>query len=476
MIKLVSVLCTALLLNASNIPASEKLTLDEAIEILQSQNLEIKTSELDIKVAKADAKSVSGSNLGKVDFIQDVVRSNDAGNVFGFKLTSREANFRDFGFSDFLDGIGQAMQASNGDFTTFTNMMTSPQAQDQMLNTEPDDLNYPEARNFFQSKLKYEVPLFTGFQISSYQNIMKAMTRMKTLEHKQMIREKVYQLRKSFYDMALLRKSTKLLNKILQNIETLENMTQQMIDVGYAKKVDLLEVQAKKGNVKRLISQMQSNQKLLYHFISFLLNQEVHSIETPSQAIDMPTCTNDDVIANNIDIQRAKTGLEIREGMIGVSKSAYYPMVGAFAEIATADDTFLGDAGDHQAYTFGARLTWNLFNGGTDKAKVEKSRIEQLKTKTQVELAKKGIALKVDKIRTEIDSYDSDIASLEKELLLANEIYNNYEGRYREKLVSMSDVIIKQSEQIQKILQLQMVKNKRNERIFALIKLANGDN
>ncbi len=39
----------------------------------------------------------------------------------------------------------------------------------------------------------------------------------------------------------------------------------------------------------------------------------------------------------------------------------------------------------------------------------------------------------------------------------------------------MSDVIIKQSEQIQKILQLQQAKNKRNERILALEKLTNGD-
>ena len=39
----------------------------------------------------------------------------------------------------------------------------------------------------------------------------------------------------------------------------------------------------------------------------------------------------------------------------------------------------------------------------------------------------------------------------------------------------MSNVIIKQSEQIQKILQLQQARNKRNERIFALEKLANGD-
>ena len=39
----------------------------------------------------------------------------------------------------------------------------------------------------------------------------------------------------------------------------------------------------------------------------------------------------------------------------------------------------------------------------------------------------------------------------------------------------MSDVIIKQSEQIEKILKLEEVRNKRNERIFALENISNGD-
>ena len=98
-----------------------------------------------------------------------------------------------------------------------------------------------------------------------------------------------------------------------------------------------------------------------------------------------------------------------------------------------------------------------------------------LKTKNQIALAKSGIELKVEKIRTEIETLDNEVNSLKQELKLADRIYKNYEGRYREKLTSMSDVIIKQSEQIQKILQLQQAKNKRNERIFALEKLANGD-
>ena len=444
--KIVRILSFALLLNVSGLSAS--LTLDEAIDKLKTNNLEIKTAQFDVNAAKEDETTASGSHWGSLNFIQDVARSNDAGNVFGFKLTSREATFRDFGFEQ---------QTKIG------------------LDTPPDDLNYPDDRNFFQSKLKYEVPLFTGFQITSYSDIMNAMTKMKTLEKKQVINEKVYELRKSYYDMALLESSIKNLTTILENIYTLENMTKSMIEVGYAKKVDLLEVKAKKGNVERLLVGMHSNEKLLYHYISFLLNEKVTKITAPESEVVMPDVTTQDILANNLDIKRAQMGLKVREGMVGVSQSAYYPMVGAFGEVATADNTFLGDAEDHQAYTVGARLTWNIFNGGIDNANVEKSQLEHLKTKTEVQLAKAGIELQALKLRTEIEAFDEELDSLEKELALANEIYINYEGRYKEKLSSMSDVIIKQSEQIQKILQLQMVKNKRNERIFTLEKLANGE-
>ncbi len=449
--KIVTLLSFALLLNASS-PSASSITLNEAIDILKTQNLEIKAATLDVSSAKAEAKTVSGMNWGKLDFEQNIANSNDAGNVFGFKLTSREANFGDFGAEEFMDGF------------------PAPDYE-----TPPKELNYPDARNFFQSKLKYEVPLFAGFAITNYTEIMNSMTKMKSLEKEQVENEKIYQLRKSFYDMALLRASTKNLNTILENIAVLEEMTKSMIDVGYAKKVDLLEVKAKKGNVQRLLLQMESNKKLLYHYLSFLLNQEVIDIETPSSDVPMPHYSDEDILKNNLDIQKATTGLAIRKNMLHVSEAAFYPTIGAFAELATADDTFLGEAGDHKSYTVGARLTWNLFNGGIDNSKIEKSKLDHLKTKSQVELARKGISLQVSKIRTEISSAEEEIESLKAELTLADVIYENYEGRYREKLSSMSDVIIKQSEQIQKILELQVAKNKRNQKVFALEKLANGE-
>lgn len=446
--KIMVMLSFTIILNASII---ERPTLKEAYSILQKENLEIKAATLDVSIAKEQEEKVSGKNWGKLDFIQDVARSNDAGNVFGFKLTSREATFGDFGFSEF-------------------NPLLPPS---ELLATQPQDLNYPDDRNFFQSKLRYEVPLFTGYALSSYSDIMQEMTKIKSLDKEKVLNEKRFELKKSYYNMSLLTSSIENLDKIVHNIKRLESMTKNMIEVGYAKHVDLLEVQAKKGSVERLLGQMRANRKLLLHYISFLLNQRVNDVVLPDGDVAMPELSDETVLANNLDIQEAQSGLVVRENMLSVKNASFYPTVGAFAEIATADDTFLGDAADHQSYTVGARLTWNLFNGGVDSAQIEEAQLENLKMKSQYTLAKKGIALKLAKIHTEIKSSDDEIRSLTRELKLAQAIYKNYEGRYREKLTSMSDLIIKQSAQIQKVLELQVAKNKRNEKIFTLEKLAN---
>ena len=448
-------------LHAANVIQTDNITLAEAIELLKANNLEVKAASYDVQSATASRKQATGTNWGTLDFIQNISRSDDAGNVFGFKLTGREANFGDFGADEFMNNFGQCQ---GGDMAACAAMYQDP----------PENLNNPADRNFFQSKLQYTLPLYVGGKISGYTAAAKSMEHLKTLDKQKLLNLKIYETRKAFYDMKLLEEALKNLHTIDKNIASLEDMARSMIEEGYAKNTDLLEVQAKHSNVQRSLHQMQANEELLYHYLSFLLNQEVHSIEIPQNDVLPSELDSDTIVEQNIDVQRAQTGLEIRRSMKDIQQADYLPMIGMQANVQTAADGFEHYAADKGSYTVGVQLKWNIFNGGSDYAKVEKARLEALKTKTQVELAKKGIALQVDKINTEIKSLDYEIAALENELELANTIYESYEERYREQLSSMSDVIIKQSQQLEKVLSLLEVKNRRTERVFALEKLANG--
>ena len=435
--------------------AYKNLSLEEAMSILKKNNLEINVAKFDEKIKSFEHEIAVGYNYGKLDFVQMAMRSNDAGNVFGFKLQSREASFADFGFYDFLHH--------------------SPSMDPSVLNVQPKDLNYPEARNYFQTKLSYEIPLYTGGKLEQYGKITKALEKMSKLDTQKITNEKVYQLKKSYFDVYLLNEYLHNLKIIKNNMIKLENMAQSMIDEGYAKKVDLLEVQSKKANVIRMENKAKVNKQLVYHFISFLLNAKVESISGSYQQVEAKTLDINKILNQNLDIKKAKQGLAITDMAVDLQKSANLPEIGAFAEYGSADNTFLGDFTDHDAYTFGVQVKWNIFNGGIDSKNIEKARVENLKVQSQVDLAIKGITLQVEKITTEIKSFDFDINSLEKEIELTRTIYKNYLGRYQEKLVSINDVIIKQSLEIENVLKLREIQNSRTSKILELDKIANGE-
>ena len=424
-----------------------ELSLDKAIKILKSENLEVNVARFDEQIKEYEHKLALAHNYGKLDFIQTAMRSNDAGNVFGFKLESREASFRDFGFSEMASGI----------------------------DTQPKDLNYPDARTHFQTKLQYQLPIYTGGKLEQYGKITKALQKLSVIDTQKVLSEKLFQLKKSYYDIYLLNTYIHNLNIINKNMDRLEMMAQSMINEGYAKRIDLLEVQSKKANVVRMISKAEANKELVYHFISFLLNTKVKSISGDEKEIELKEYSIETILQNNLDIKKAKQGLSVTQMAIDLHKASNLPEIGAFAEYGSSDNTFLGDFTDHDAYTFGVQLRWNLFSGGASNSSIEKARVENLKVQKQVNLAQKGIILQVEKINTEIKSYNFDIESLKKEIELTRSIYKNYLGRYQEKLVSINDVIIKQSLEIEKVLKLNEVQNSRTSKILELDKIANGD-
>lgn len=431
--------------------SQESVSLAQAIQKVQKNNIEINIAKFDETIKALEHNVAVGQNYGSLDIKQIATRSNDAGNIFGYKLQSREATFGDFGFSQFN------------------------QANPNILHVMPSDLNYPKDKNLFQTQLEYTIPLYTGGKLEQYSNITKALQQLSSLEKEQLVLQKIYEVKKSFYSIALLDTFIYNLKRIESNVGKLESMTKEMIKEGYAKSVDLLEVEVKTSDIKRLIQQSEANRALLYHFLSFLLNEPVVSISGVEEDALHVSKEVDAILEHNLEIQKAQKGLEISQMNIALQESAFLPTVGAFAQYGSSDDKAFNDFAKHEAYTVGMQVKWNLFNGGIDKNNVEKARVENLKASQQLLLAQKGMALHVKQIQTQMQSQEFEIQSLKKEVELARAIYENYLGRYSEKLVSMNDVIIKQSEEIAKVLKLKEMQNSRNEKIFELEKLASGE-
>jgi len=438
----------------------KNLTLNRAIQILKNDNLELKISRFNEQMKEYEVKAVEGLNYGKLDLTVAGMRSNDAGNVFGFKLQSREATFGDFGADEFMNNFG-ACQGGN------------MQSCQDMYNKPPDELNYPKARNHFQTKISYMLPLYTGGKLTEYQNITESMHRMSQYDTKKLMNAKIYQTKKAFYDISLVDNYIRNLSKITKNIDKLESIVSSMKTEGYAQTIDLLEVQARRAEAESMLNQARLNRELAYQFLSFLLNKEVSSIRHFRDMAPMPPVNKINLEANNIDIQKALLGLEISKMAVETQEGNFRPEIGAFGEYGSADNVLLNDFTDKDSYTFGVQMKWNLFNGGVDKANLEKAKVHRMMVRDQVELAKKGIALKAKKLKTEVLSANSDIRSYKKQLNFVKKVYENYSARYKEGIVSISDVLIQQSKELEVLLKLLTAKNKRNTKIFELESILN---
>ena len=433
----------------------KNLSMREALGMLDKKNLEIRVSRYDEVMKKYDELAVEGKNWGSASITIQALRSNDAGNVFGFKLQSREADFGDFGFSDFLPCMGP----------------TPPAYCRDILNRKPHDLNYPGARNHFLTKFHYEVPVYTGGKLSEYKKITQKLYEMSKLDTRKLHDEKIFQVKKAFYNITLVERYVTNLRKIRRNMLKLKKTILEMKKEGYTKKTDVLEIEARLAKVDSMLNQAKLNRTLAYQFLSFLLDTDVDSIRKVDLLIHAPKVTQADIERMSLDIQKAKMGLEVARHAIATEKANFLPMVGAFAEYGSADDHLWNDFAKKDFYTVGMQFKLNIFNGGSDKAKLEKARVRHMKVATQVELAKKGIALKVRKLETAIDSLEFDLRSERKQLALAREIYRTYEAKYKEGLASITDVLIKQSIELQVLLEYLQVANKHSEKVFELEKI-----
>jgi outer membrane protein TolC len=447
--------------NAENLEKKiENLSLQNALELVKKDNLELKIAKFTEQMKEYEAKVAEGHAYGKADVTLQAIRSNSSGNVFGFKLESREADFGDFGADEFMNNFGACQQ---GDMSACSNMYNKP----------PENLNNPDARNHFQTKFSYMVPLYTGGKLTQYKNITNALYNMSRLDTSKLLNEKLFQTSKTFYDISLVEEYITNLSSIVVNIEQLQEIVSAMRKEGFAKEIDEMEVRARKSEVESMLSQAGFNKELAYQYLSFLLNHEVASIEHIDEMAPMPTVIKEEVQQNNLDIQKAKLGLKITDMAIKLQESNLLPEIGAFGEYGSADNNPFNEFFEKDSYTIGVQAKWNLFNGGIDKNNLERAKVENMKVYEQVNLAKKGIYLKVKKSLTEIKSKEADIKSLETQLEFANKVYETYQAQYQEGISSISDVLIKQSKELEVLLKLLTAKNERNTKIFELNSIIN---
>lgn len=430
------------LLLASTLSYSQTVNFDDVLQQTIKNSKDLQQQKLNVDLAKQDTKTVDFMNYGKLSISEEMSRTNHSGYVFNSKLSSREASFRDFGFIQ----------------------------QNEEIDVQPKDLNYPDARNNYNTKLTYDIPLFTGFKLSNQKDILVLMEKANELKYNLDRKNLEFETLKAYSSAVVAKEFVKALEKAKQTISFMVKAANAFHTEGLVTKIDVNEAKVYELNINSQLTEAKNNFQLALAYLKFLTsNDEITDVETlenihfniPNQQelYEKAMQTRDEVKMQNIEVEATKKNIDI-------AKSSYYPTLFSHLEYGFNDDK-LTTKEDKDYYVALVGLSLSLFDGTRD-SQVEKSRIEHLKATLNQEKLKDGIKLEIEKAILDLKTKESVLAEKIEAKNLASEVLEQAKLQYKNRLISMT-VLLQQEANYRKYEALLI--NAKYEKSLALAKV-----
>ena len=400
---------------------SKEVTFDEALNLLLKNNKELKLKQLDIKESHAILDEISANNYGALNFKETYTNTNHAGYAFNSKLSSRKATFGDFGFSSY--------EGPNS------------------IKVAPNDLNYPKSTENYETKLTYDIPLFTGFKISNSKDIAKLQIEAKNKKYKYDQKLLTLELLRAYNACVAAKEYLKSTQKAKKVTTSFVNFTNEMHKEGLVTKIDLNEAQVQDLNTNVRLKEAQNKVSLSLSYLSFLIGDEISDVKSFEEVgiseIDLKSIQKE-AINKREDFKYIDLNVKSSKKNIKIVQSDYYPKIDAHIEYGYSNDKLKNFDETQDFYLAKVQLNMKIFDM-TRESKLEQSRIKYNKLMIQKAQFEDSIKLEIKQNYLNYLSNQETLAEKLKALSLAEEILQKAENMYKNKLIKMTDLLIHQS-------------------------------
>lgn len=352
-----------------------RLSLDDALQRAEKNNWQINKSKAMGNVAKSDYRQTNSLFLPNINLSHSVVATNDPLTAFGFKLKQEIA--------------------TNSDFN-------------------PVLLNDPERIENFNTKVELKQPLIN---IDGFYGRKAAKAKMKAIDFRteRTINYTRYEVKKAYYHLELAKEAIEVVKKSHEVVKSAKKLTEDNLKQGYVKEADLLSAKVRVLEIENQLIEAVNNHKQSQEYLAFLLGYGINTeIETtdvleknPAIVIGMDESSEE--LVNRTDIMAFKKGVEARKNMLRSSRFKFLPRFNAFGQYEWNDDKLMGNKAEN--YMVGASLSWNIFSGYKNLAKVQKAKAELKiagldyeeylqKSKMEVKRARRNVEVAFKRLQT----------------------------------------------------------------------------
>jgi len=412
---------------------SYTIDFNKSLEKTLENNKGLKAKKLEVEKAKISIDEASGYNYGNLVFNENISRTNHAGYVFGMKLASREADFSSFGFSEFLSHSPSPMNPS-------------------VLTVQPNDLNYPDTRTNYETKVVYQAPLFTGFKLDSAKKM--AQLQLLAQKAKYMYDEKNLSLEvvKAYNGAVAAREFIKATQKAKEATSSFVEFASELYKEGLVTNIDVKQAQVYDMGVEARKIEAQNRFELAIAYLRFLTSDYSISDVDDFKSVYVDTTKvqtiQDNIYESRDDYQWMKYNTQTLKSKIDFDSAEKYPTVGIQAEYGYNDDTFSTSNIDEKDYYMGAiGISYTLFDGGVTSKKSQKSRIEYNQILNNFEYMKDGIKLEIEKNILTLKAKKKVLKQKIKAQKLSGEVLEQSSEMYKNHLINMSNLLMQQANQ-----------------------------
>jgi outer membrane protein TolC len=394
--------------------ASRTITLEQAVQMALQQNPAFQTRKDDADAARARLKETQSAWYPRFDFNQDFTRGNNPVYVFGTKLTQRQFSASDFALNK---------------------------------------LNTPTPLDNFQTRFSGQWRLFDSGETLLHQRSAKRLVTAADFQTEQARQDLIFEIVKSYYGLLVMKQNAKAAEEAVKTAEASERRMETMHKAGMLVDSDLL-------SAKVFVSQMKDREIQAQNSLALSemqLAQEMGmALDTPAEPVGVlagpsaPTKTIQDWMQTALQERPGLRAAQLEETAMDderkAAKAEFGPKVGLFGSTERDAMTLGGPSGTN--WIAGARLDFNLFAGGTQKARLAEAAAGESKARHNVEWLRSGVQMEVRKAFLDGNAAAQRAAAASDAADQAKESLRIVQNRYEAGLTTVTELLRAQTAQL----------------------------
>jgi len=400
-------LLKALLLAAVSAGAQDAISLKDAVLLALSRNKSLEASAAERNATQTRITQARSGLLPKVNYSESWTRSNNPVFVFGSLLSQGEFGAQNFAI---------------------------------------ESLNNPDFLNNFQSRITVDQTLYGAGQTKQAVRSAELAKDLTKEDERRTQTEVIAGVVAAYYGSLL---SADQLSATAQSIKSAEadlERAQNIRAAGMSTDVDVLSIRVHLANVRELQIRRQAEVDVARAALndaiglpldtSHTLTSRLVPLELPEIALQARETT---ALEQRPEARQAKLAISLAESQAATARSARLPQVYLHGAYEADRQRFVTRAGDNWLVSIGLR--WTLFNGFSDKARIEENKFAVHKTIAEEARASSAIRLQVRRAYAHLNAASQRIEVARASVAEAEESLRITQNRYQAGISNITDLL-----------------------------------